>query len=181
MADDVLRVTFEYQDINWLFQPPPITPFSEYFGEDSLRPGIEYLENELGSKSSYKRVEVTILLPADQITPDLETRTLAAACRYCQARYVGLEQDRRYLTTRIRRSLVLAFVTLFVSAAFSATLSASDSFVLRALGDLLGYLAWVAVWFPMDAIVFGLQDFRHDAATYKRLMNMQLTIKPATP
>jgi hypothetical protein len=87
MADrNVLRVTLEYTDINSLFNQPDVSPFSENFHEYSTTPGVEYIYNELHANSSLKKVEATILLPPEQITPTLEQRTREAIRRYCLAR-----------------------------------------------------------------------------------------------
>src|SRR5919205_4286624 len=114
MADrDVLRVTLEYPDINWLFDQPDVSPFSETFHEYSTRPGIEDIYNELHANPSLKRVETTILLPPEQITPALEQRTREAVRRYCLARSREVGQDERALRWRALRALAIALV-LFV-------------------------------------------------------------------
>ena len=114
MADrDVLRVTLEYPDINWLFDQPDVSPFSENFHEYSTRPGIEHIYNELHANPSLKRVEATILLPPEQITPTLEQRTREAVRRYCLARSREVGHDERALRWRALRTLAIALV-LFV-------------------------------------------------------------------
>lgn len=56
MADrNVLRVTLEYTDINWLFNQPDVSPFSENFHEYSTKPGMEYIRDELHANPSLKR------------------------------------------------------------------------------------------------------------------------------
>jgi hypothetical protein len=55
---NVLRVTLEYTDINWLFSQPDVSPFSANFHEYSTTPGIEFICNELYANPSLKRVEM---------------------------------------------------------------------------------------------------------------------------
>src|SRR3954463_700499 len=106
MADrNVLRVTLEYTDINWLFSQPDVSPFSENFHEYSTTPGIEFICNELYANPSLKKVEATILLPPDEITSDLEQQTREAIRRYCLARSQEMRQDERALRWRALRAL----------------------------------------------------------------------------
>jgi hypothetical protein len=73
---------------------PSVSPFSDDFHDYSTTSGLEFIANELRANSSLKRVETTILLPPEQITPDLEGRTREAVRRYCRARSHTLGQDR---------------------------------------------------------------------------------------
>ena len=82
MADrKVLRVTLRYADINSFRQ--------------STLAGIEHIYGELQANHSLKRVETTILLPPEQITPHLEERTREAVRRYCLARGREVGQSER--------------------------------------------------------------------------------------
>jgi hypothetical protein len=177
---DVLRVTLRYQAIGWLFRLPDITPFSEDFEVYSSNYGIEFIVNELRANSSLKRVETTILLPPEQITPDLEQRTSEAVRRYCRARSHALGQDARILRDRIKRSIVLAIVATVLSVGIGYPLSIDEDFVLSLLGNILYFFGWVAIWYPMDAIVFGRRDLQLDVNAYERVMEMQVSIQPTT-
>jgi hypothetical protein len=175
---DALRVTLRYKDIGWLFRLSDITPFSEDFQVYSTTYGVEFIVNELRANSSLKRVEATILLPPDQITPDLEQRTREAVRRYCQARSYAVGQDRRILRDRIKRSVALAIVALILSVGIGYPLSIEEDFVLALIGNILYFFGWVAIWYPLDAIVFGRRDLHLDATSYERVMEMQLSIQP---
>jgi hypothetical protein len=82
----VLRLTLRYANIDSLFEKPDVSPFSEDFLEYGTVPGVEYIYNELLANPRLKRVQTTIVLPPEQITPDLEWRTREAIQRYCVAR-----------------------------------------------------------------------------------------------
>jgi hypothetical protein len=176
---DVLRVTLNYKDIGWLFRLPDVTPFSEDFEVYSTTYGIEFIVNELRANSSVKQVETTILLPPEQITPDLEARTLEAVRRYCRARSHALGQDARILRDRIKRSIVLAVVATILSVGIGYPLSIEEDFVPSLIGNILYFFGWVAIWYPMDAIVFGRRDLQLDVNAYERVMDMQVRIRPA--
>jgi len=176
---DVLRVTLNYKDINGLFSLPNVSPFSDDFQMYSATSGIEFIVNEMRANGRLRRVETTILLPVEKITHDLERQTLAAVRRYCLARIHTVGQDQRILRTRIFRSIALAIVGLFVSVGIGYPLSIDPDFVTSLIGNILYFFGWVAIWYPMDAIVFGRRDLRMDENSYQRVMDMQLSIRPA--
>jgi hypothetical protein len=176
---NVLRVALEYTDINSLFNQPDVSPFSEIFHEYSTTPGIEYIRNELDAKPSLKRVEATILLPPEQITPTLEQRTRQAIRHYCLARNHEMRQEERALRRRAWRALMFAIGFLIVWVAVEKPLQNSGIYFNDLLDQGLSILVWVAFWFPLDALVFGVQHYHLNSASYKRISEMQLTIKPA--
>jgi hypothetical protein len=175
---DLLQVTFDYDTIEWLFTTPILSPFSERFHDDSTTAGVEFIVNELWADPSLKRVETTVLLPVDQITPDLEERTRQAITRYCLAQYRVLTQEERSMRRRALPSLVFGIVAVLLYLSVGRLLSNSGSFALEALGEGLYVLGWVAIWFPLDALVFGVRYQHMDADLYKRAMTMRLTIQP---
>src|ERR687886_153733 len=136
MADrDVLRVTLEYTDINWLFDQSDVSPFSENFHEYSTRPGIEHVYNELHANPSLKKVEATILLPPEQITPALEQRTREAVRRYCLARSREVGQDERALRWRALRALAIALVLFVPYVIVYKPLQESEIWLLNLIGE----------------------------------------------
>lgn len=180
MADrNVFRVTLEYADINWLFNQPDVSPFSPNFHDYSTVPGLEYMSNELYANPSLKRVEATILLPPEQITPDLEQQTSLAIRRYCLARSREMEQDERALRWRALRALIFALGFFVVWVAVEKPLQDSGTYFFDLLGEGLSILVWVSFWFPLDALVFGVRHHHMDSESYRRVSEMQLTIKPA--
>lgn len=174
--NNTLRVTLNYDDINWLFQTPSMSPFSEDYRVYSGMPGIEFIVNEMRANQRLQRVETTIVLPPDKLTPSLEYQTGLAVHRYCRARSHALQQDQRILRTRILRSVALAIIGILISVGIGNTLAAEEDFVLSLIGNILYFFGWVAVWYPMDAIVFGRRDLAMDVASYKHVEAMELKI-----
>jgi hypothetical protein len=176
---NVLRVTLEYTDINWLFIQPDVSPFSENFREYSTIPGVEYIRNELHANPSLKKVETAILLPPEQITPILEQRTQEAIRRYCLARAREMSQDERALRWRALRALAIAIVLFIAYAIVQRPLQDSEISLLNLMGEGLDIIIWVAFWFPLDALFFGVLSYHMDSDSYRRASEMKLTIKPA--
>ena len=180
MADrGLLRVTLEYKDIGWLFKQPDVSPFSEDFQEYSTTAGLEYLCNEVYANPSLKRVEATVLLPPERITPDLEQRTREAVRRYCLARIRETGQDERALRWRALRALMIALVFFVAYVIVEKPLYNSEVWFFNGIGEGLGIGIWVALWFPLDSLIFGVPYHRMDSESYRRVSEMQLRIKPA--
>jgi hypothetical protein len=176
---NVLQVTLEYTDINSLFNQPDVSPLSENFREYHTTSGIEYICNELHASPLLKRVETTILLPPEQITPTLEQRTREAIRRYCLARNREVSQNERVLRRRALRALAFAVVVFVAYVIVHKPLEDSEILLFNLIGEGLGILIWVFLWFPLDALVFGVRSYHKDSDSYRHASGMQLTIKPA--
>jgi hypothetical protein len=175
----VLRVTLQYTNIGSLFDTPDVSPFSENFDEYSTLPGIEYIYNELQANPALKRVETTILLPAEQIKPNLEQSTRKAIRRYCLARSREVGQSERALRWRALRALVIAFALFVVYVFLQWQLQNIDILAISVILEGLDILIWVALWFPLDALFFGLQSYDINSESYERASQMLLKIEPA--
>jgi hypothetical protein len=74
--------------------------------------------------------------------------------------------------------LAVALV-LFVAYVFvQGRLQASEMPVLKVIVEGLDILIWVALWFPLDALFFGLLSYDINSDSYKRASQMQLKIEP---
>ena len=54
-----------------------------------------------------------------------------------------------------------------------------DVLAIRVILEGLDILIWVALWFPLDALVFGLQSYDINSGSYRRASQIQLKIEPA--
>jgi hypothetical protein len=174
----VLRVTLRYTDINSLFNKPDVSPFSKEYNEYYTTSGIEHIYGELQANPSLKRVEATILLPREQITPTLEQRTREAIRRYCLARSREVGQSERALRWRALRSLAIALMLFAVYVLLQDRIQGSEILVFKLIGEGFDILIWVALWFPLDALVFGLLSYDLNSESYKRASEMHLKIEP---
>ena len=90
-----------------------------------------------------------------------------------------MRQEERALRRRAWRALMSAIGFLVVWVAVEKLLQNSGIYFFDLLDEGLSILVWVAFWFPLDALVFGVQHYHLNSASYKRISEMQLTIKPA--
>jgi hypothetical protein len=172
----VYQTTLRLQDINHLFDDPNISPFSDYYQPYSFKTGMDYVVDELYSHPSADGIELTVLLPADQITPDLEAKTLKAVGKYSEAWAQNARQGQntaRYKGLRTLRVGILAFVVLNGLALWFGSFS---NFGIKLLSEGLLIGGWVLLWWPLDALAFGVWENRLEESAYKALQNLQLTI-----
>ncbi|MGZ8892882.1 MAG: hypothetical protein ACXW1R_08130, partial [Halobacteriota archaeon] len=108
----VYETTLRLHDINHLFDDPNISPFSDYYQPYSFKTGMDYVVDELYSHPSAEEIKLKVLLPAEQITPDLEAKTLEAVRKYSEAWAQNARQGQdiaRYKGLRTLRVGILAF------------------------------------------------------------------------
>jgi hypothetical protein len=174
----VLNVALHLNDIHELFAPAAVDPFSERYGDHHFATGIDYVAKEMYANSSWKAIHTTIMLPADQVTPDLEARTSAAVRRYSHGQFVRIDQEIRATRRRVIRSFGIAIVALIAFNAAAAALNATGLFLAEVLADGLIIAGWVILWFPLDEFMQSWYYDRLGQSIYQRLGNMQITIRP---
>jgi len=54
----------------------------------------------------------------------------------------------------------------------------SEILVFKLIGEGFDILIWVALWFPLDALVFGLLSYDLNSESYRRASEMHLKIEP---
>jgi hypothetical protein len=133
----------------------------------------------LQANPSLKRVETTVLLPPEKITPTLEQRTREAIRRYCLAAAQVVEQSERALRWRALRALAFALILFVGYAIVQGRLQSSEILILKLIVEGLDIIIWVALWFPLDALFFGLLSYDLNSDSYRRASEMELKIKPS--
>ena len=119
------------------------------------------------------------MLPRERITPDLERNTKEAVQRYCLARSWEVGQSERALRWRAFRALAVALVLFVVYVLLQWKLQGIHVLAIKVILEGLDILIWVALWFPLDALFFGLQSYDINSGSYRRAAQMQLKIESA--
>jgi hypothetical protein len=78
-----------------------------------------------------------------------------------------------------RCALAIAVVLFVVYVLVQMRLQGSELLILKLMVEGLDILIWVALWFPLDALFFGLLSYDINSDSYKRASQMQLKIEPA--
>lgn len=180
---DPLKITLRLKSIDDLFATPDLTPFDPLFAPYSFGPGIEYVVEEMERHAGAAGVELTVLLPPDQIAadPGLEARTREAVARYARAWTAARELERE-VGVRQARTVAGSAILFFAVANLLSLQYAREGSLLGLSGDVmdvlldgLGVGAWVALWWPFDQF-FQRWQGRLEERTYRRLPRIAVRV-----
>ena len=80
---------------------------------------------------------------------------------------------------RAWRALAVALFLFVVYVFVQWKLKNLDILAVNVILEGLDILIWVALWFPLDALFFGLQSYDINSGSYKRASQMHMKIEPA--
>lgn len=184
MPNDTLRVTLRLKTIDHLFQEPDLSPFDPYYQPYSFAAGMDYLVGEMQRRPGAKRTELTVLLPPDQVTPELATGAREAIARYSEAWAASARQTREI--ERSKGWKVLGVAALFFAIANvvylrygqTGSLFGFSGLWLDVLIEGLSVGAWVALWWPLDQLLHAGWQYRLDERAYRALQGIVLHVSP---
>ena len=183
---DPLTIVLRLKRINDLFATPDLTPFDPAFAPSSFGPGIDYVVQEMERRPDAERVELTVILSADEIAaqPDLEARTGEAITRYARA-WLAVWEQQREVAVRQARTVAGGAILFFAVANFLSLQYARDGSLFGLSGDVIDVLldglsvaAWVALWWPFD-LLFQRWQGRLEEHTYRSLPDIAVRVLPA--
>ena len=175
------KLELHLRDIRDLFVAPDMDPFDPYFTDWSI---VDTLVNELTPLRRKRRPQITVYLPADQITPTLAADTQAALDRYLELRARRAHND----VLSMRRGGIQALwyalgLTLIVAVPMVLAYVLSWSTLVQDLSyAAFLVVGWVAMWCAVEYILF---DWLQNARLSKVLKDIrsgdwQFLPEPAT-
>jgi hypothetical protein len=173
-----MDITLHLRDIAHLFQPSGISPLSADHYPFGSKPGIEQALAEIYAHPRVRDIKLLITLPRDTMTPDLERTVQDAVKRYADARIL----DARYQGIKTRdqalRALPLAVFGLVLIAGSVPLMDTSLSYVVQLAGNGLSVAGWVAVWYPLDSLIFQVWLQRQESQAFHRLRDATVSVRP---
>lgn len=180
MADreSPITLTIRLNRIEDWFTAPPADPFQP--GYHTLA-GIDQIAAVMAGRRSKNGVQVTFVLPESVSQSGKSKADVQAAIeRYCDVR-IGLAQtelDARYRA--IQRNIRVGLLLLALSLAAGSAITSAD-FIPERLGFLLSnaisILGTVALWTPVDALLFGLRSLRKSIGVYCAIKGMSFDLR----
>ena len=182
---NVKDVTISLKTIEQLFIAPEVNPFAEdeveLLGEPALLRVLKRTEPGFFRRGG--KIRLMVLLPSDQITPDLPEQVDAAIRRYCQARIADNRlQIRRTIWSGLRAlpfGLIFLGISMGLSALFNSQLL---TFIPDGLNNLLaeGFVVfgWIALWNPVSAFIYDWVPFWREMQVYRYMMAMEIQFRP---
>lgn len=178
-------VTISLKNVNHLFVAPQVDPFStaeaELLGEPALLRVLK--KTEPGFFHRGHKMRLTVLLPADQVTPDLPERVGEAIQRYCQARIADNRLHIRRTIWAGLRALPFGLIFMGVSMALSTMFSNQTlPFISEGLNNLFaeGFVVfgWIALWNPVGAFLYDWVPYWRLNQVYQYMMTMDIRFRP---
>lgn len=171
--------TVRLDDPNELFEPRAADVER---GRAPEEPAIELIRDSFGSRKWSEPGRVTIELPPEKATSEVERGVRQALARYCEAGIARVDRD---LAATRRDGL---HTLLFGAAVLAAGLILSEA-VLRTRGwpkelrDFLGnglflVVAWVGLWYPLDTLFYSGRPFRAERRLLHALSRVEIVVTP---
>jgi hypothetical protein len=144
-----------------------------------FEPGIDYCISELRSRRSRLPVRLELELAESHVDPETRTRFGLALSRYCEGR-IGRNNRERRIARRdayaaLKVGIPVAIVGLAIAVA-TAVANSQDDFTLPNLAGWV--LAWVGLWYPLDAILFSSLGPKRENAVLTRLQDAEVVLTP---
>jgi hypothetical protein len=174
--NQTLDVRLELADPRELFSAPTLDPLSGQLHGES---GIDRILNQLRPQPK-RSVRATIVLPASVRNADLESRCRTAIKDYCDARLAHLRNDRSSLWYEGRHTLVRGLIFL-VLCMLGSRLVGEPKFlhpvIARFLDEGFVIAGWVALWYPLDALLYQHWPLSRERRMYEALRAMELAFE----
>jgi len=174
MADRVLVSRFRLEDARHLFVRAD-DPFSPDY---EISPAIEVLAYDLYTTTGYKDVHLTLELPPEDLTPEGVERIRVAIQRYCASTARELDRTRRGERSRGLIALGAALIALACFVGINRVLRDESGFWVDVFTEGIVVAFWVALWFPLDTLLFGQWQHRLDRRIYTTLADLDLEVVP---
>jgi hypothetical protein len=160
-----------------LFAPPAL---DEFGGSADVASGIERLLVQLLAVPPEDARQVSIVVPAAELTPGVEDRMRAAVRRYCELKLADLEHRRATLRHDGWTALLLAAPLLVVTLLLIGIVShlGLPRYWDAVLSDgLLLVLAWVVVWYPLDTLLWYGRPLAHEIRVVRALRDLDVVVR----
>lgn len=170
------EITLKLSNIKHLFQEPEFDPFVAQL--DSIS-GIEQIISQLKPTSLKCQVRTTILIPANQVSENLEQSTIEALQCYCSVRIEQTNNDLVSLRGQGIRALQRGLLFLAVCLLLSTLCDGLDripGLIRRFLSEGCLIAGWVSLWHPIELLLYDWGPYRRQQKIYQLIKDMELKV-----
>jgi hypothetical protein len=164
-----------------LYDPDDPSPENNRLLTDNAENRIfrEVLDIPKGHPSPlFNRME--ILLPASDLTPGRADVIVSAVRAHFRTRADEIRRDMK-LTVRVGlreiRLTLAVCIPSFIGIAFCAKFKGDP--LVEVTENVLVIFCWVTIWQPFQSLVFDRWTLAEQARVYRKIAEMEITIKPA--
>ena len=177
MADtNIHDIRLELADPRELFHPAELDPIG---GQPYAEPGLERILNRIRPQPR-RPLCATLRLPASTRTPDLEARMRSGLQQYCDHRIGQISNDIASLRQEGLATLWRGLVFLALCMLGSQVLGEPKflpGILARFLDEGLIIAGWVALWYPLDALLYQHWPLKRERRLYEQLRGMDLKLE----
>lgn len=160
-----------------LFVARTVNPLAEDYAPHGDVSGVEHAVNEFYAHPSYTSMKLQISLPTSEITPETADRVSMGINRWCKAQLRDVNEEIRASLWRGRRTLLIALIALFFLIGLSKILAEYDNTFLEILSEGFSIAGWVALWVPLEILMFSVWRHRLDRKAYVLLSEADVQLK----
>lgn len=179
-----ISAVFPLNHIDELFNAPSPNPFSSHEVDILGKSAMDCIANRVTRLWPRRpnAVQMTLQLPADQITPDLKENTRIAVQRYCTDRIESNKLQRGIVIQNSRRQFLGAIIA-FLTALVVIALLVINPFgllpdFLRTILVVLAFFAGAVLAFgSLGSMIFDWIPFVQDTTVYRILRETDLTVE----
>lgn len=175
----------ELDDLNELVVAPDQDPSSdrpmEYLGQSAMMRMMHLFKpTHFRQRASYRLI---LRMPREKVSPETATQAKALICKFAARMIEDNENRIIQIKRKGRRQLPYAIIILFVCMALGV-LFGLEQFVdqnkVLALAISEGFyiVGWIALWRPMDVLLFDPMEVRMENRLLRALMDMRIDVVP---
>lgn len=170
------KISIELNGIEELFQEPDFDPFDP---ECRCESGIADLYNQTQNISRKEQIQIELNLPGDAAQAKTKEAIEEAINCYCDVKITHSEREIQEIRHQGVRDMGWASVIsiLLLLGSFLVTqLTFLPEVIKYLLATGAGIIAWVALWPPLDSILYEWSPYRQTKLRYEQIKSGQVIL-----
>ena len=160
-----------------LFAPPKL---DEWGGSANLASGVERLVHELQATRVAEPRRAVVVVADGELGADVDTRVRGSIVRYCDSRREELRHARGAQVREGIGALGIGLPVLLVGLILIEAIRQGGlpGLIERFFGDgLVLVIAWVAVWYPLDVLLYYGRAMERERHALGALREMEIVVR----
>jgi len=182
-TDQEVLFEMELDDLAHLVVAPEQDPFSErpmeYLGQSAVARMMHLYRPTAFQKR--KRYRLVLRMPREKVSPDTASQAKALISKYGAKMIEDNNIRIKQIQTKGRRQLPYALTILVVCISLGVVFGLEvfiDKNPILALAISEGFyiVGWIALWRPMDALIFDPMEVRMENKLLRQMIDMQIDV-----
>jgi hypothetical protein len=179
------HIVMKLDSVRELLIAPEFDPFSdketEFMGQSAMERLIRQLKP--GWSLHTRNVRLTIMLPADQITPETQSQIRGSFERFCRKKIEENTIQLRNIRWSGIRQIPFSFVFLAVCIGLGTLFGSGliphiPAWLGTVLNEGFYIIGWVSLWGPTETLLFDPQPLKRENKILNKLVSIPLDIQP---